>query len=264
MVGLITLAVALNTSHYQVEHYYCQKDQVVRSWQVEEQKKVLVVHPNLQTEIMDPSTLNCDVAQFHPLEDRLTTITMPGLSKGPGVGYYLSIDLCPSRKPLFNPELWPLLNQGVPVALSITKTWAQQHPKEWQKLLQVQDQHHNILWLNHTAHHRLITKEGYNPQLVPDLLENEEWLISQGQTPSLFYRLPGLLYTPLTKSFTDTASLIPVGAGAWLSKGQKPKVGEIILLHGNQNDPRGIKLLLDFIKTTPKIQWLDWHNLFTP
>lgn len=263
-MSLVVLTVAINVSHYEVQNYYCQTEQVIRSWSENQNSKVLVVDQNLKTKIVDPKTLNCDFARHHPLAEKINNTPMPGIASGPGNGYYLSIDLCPSSKPHFNPELWSLLEKRTPVAISITKKWALQHPKDWQKILTIQRINHNITWLNHTSHHQLITKEDYNPFLVPDLLENEEWLISQGETPSVFFRLPGLLYVSQTKMFTKAVQLIPVGAGAWLSKGQKPQLGDIILIHGNQNDPKGISLLEKLIKNNPEIKWLDWTNLLSP
>jgi len=35
--------------------------------------------------------------------------------------------------------------------------------------------------------------------------------------------------------------LIPVGSNAWLAKGEEPKDGSIILVHGNSNEHSGIE-----------------------
>jgi len=37
--------------------------------------------------------------------------------------------------------------------------------------------------------------------------------------------------------------LIPLGTNAWLAKGEKPENGSVILIHGNKNEPYGIKLM---------------------
>ena len=39
--------------------------------------------------------------------------------------------------------------------------------------------------------------------------------------------------------------LIPLGANAWIAKSQKPQNGSIILVHGNKNEPQGIKMFLE-------------------
>ena len=41
-------------------------------------------------------------------------------------------------------------------------------------------------------------------------------------------------------------SLIPVGADAWLAKGETPQPGSIILVHANGNEPEGVRRLMAF------------------
>jgi hypothetical protein len=46
--------------------------------------------------------------------------------------------------------------------------------------------------------------------------------------------------------------LIPVGADAWLAKGAHPEKGSIILVHGNGNEPEGVKKLSEFYEAEKK------------
>ncbi|WP_063653705.1 hypothetical protein [Candidatus Arsenophonus triatominarum] len=48
--------------------------------------------------------------------------------------------------------------------------------------------------------------------------------------------------------------LIPIGSNAWLAKGEQPKSGSIVLIHGNGNEPAGIKIALNLINRN--INWL--------
>ena len=43
-------------------------------------------------------------------------------------------------------------------------------------------------------------------------------------------------------------SLIPLGSDAWLAKGEAPRKGSFILVHGNGNEPKGVKLLLPILR----------------
>jgi len=52
----------------------------------------------------------------------------------------------------------------------------------------------------------------------------------------------------LVEDITDYG-LIPIGSDAWLAKGQVAHNGDIVLIHGNGNEPIGIK---DFITLLQK------------
>ena len=70
-------------------------------------------------------------------------------------------------------------------------------------------------------------------------------LLQKGLLFSAFFRFPGLVSDhQLVETVTDYG-LIPVGSDAWLAKGQAAHNGTIVLIHGNGNEPVGIK---DFIK----------------
>jgi hypothetical protein len=54
--------------------------------------------------------------------------------------------------------------------------------------------------------------------------------------------------------------LIPIGSDAWLAKGQPIHSGSIVLIHGNGNEPIGIKDFIRLLQTEKlsvmKKEWL--------
>ncbi len=176
-------------------------------------------------------------------------------------GLYLTTDLCPSSKAGFEDRLYKALidnfKNPVPVTLFITKSWIIKHPKEfyqfkiWQNKRQL-----NIIWGNHTANHiyhpKLPLNENFvlskEENLTKDILDNEEFLIENGITPSIFFRFPGLVSNKEAILKVKDLGLITIGSNAWLAKGQKIKDGSIILIHGNKNEPKGVDMFLKLLK----------------
>jgi len=176
-------------------------------------------------------------------------------------GQCLTVDLCPSKRP-FERELFETLSrrsgntQPVPVAVAVTGLWISTHPDELAYLkAESATGRLAITWVNHSFHHP------YDPQvplartflLTPgtdfdaEVLEVEKLLLSRGLVPSPFFRFPGLVSDAATVKRLRELSLIPIGADAWLAKGETPKKGSFILVHGNGNEPKGIKLILPLL-----------------
>lgn len=175
-------------------------------------------------------------------------------------GITLTIDLCPSHKGLdriiFNLLIteFQKTERPVPIALSITGRFMLSHMDdiEWLKGL-VKSGAINITWVNHTYNHR------YNPKiplksnflLEPgtdlnfEILGTELAMLQQGLTPSVFFRFPGLVSDQQLVDQILSYGIIPIGSDAWLAKGQQAQAGSIVLIHGNGNEPVGVK---DFIK----------------
>jgi len=196
-----------------------------------------------------------------------------GMPKETGIS--LTADLCPSHRPLDKVIFTDIIaefkkvEQPVPVALSITGVWMRQHPQDlaWLKKMQA-DKEIYITWINHSFNHRVSLKEPLkeNFLLEPgtdinyEVLETEKAMLKNGLLPSVFFRFPGLVSDQeLVYRITDFG-LIPIGTDAWLAKGQQPQAGSIVLIHGNGNEPVGVK---DFIKllhsktqAISKKQWL--------
>ena len=177
-------------------------------------------------------------------------------------GVFLTVDLCPSRRP-FERELFQLLagsGKGVPVpvTLAVTGLWLKKHPEELSYLRRESAAGRlAITWMNHSFHH------SYDPGvplarnfvLTPgtdfsaEVLDLEQLLLSRGMVPSPFFRFPGLVSDAATVRRLRELSLIPIGSDAWLAKGESPRKGSFILVHGNGNEPKGVRLLLPMLKS---------------
>lgn len=175
-------------------------------------------------------------------------------------GITLTIDLCPSHKPLDRVIFTSLLSEfgkiekPVPIALSITGRFMLDHTDdmEWLKSLQTKGDI-NITWVNHTYNHHYDPKiplaENFllepNTHIDFEVLQTEIALLERQLLPSVFFRFPGLVSDNTVTNSIINYGLIPIGSDAWLAKGQKANSGSIVLIHGNGNEPLGIA---DFIK----------------
>lgn len=196
-----------------------------------------------------------------------------GMPKQSGIS--LTADLCPSHRPLDKRIFTDIITefkkveQPVPVALSITGKWMNDHQADldWLKQLE-QNREINITWINHSYNHRVSLKAPLkeNFLLEPgtdinyEVLETEKDMLKNGLLPSVFFRFPGLVSDQqLVYRITDFG-LIPIGTDAWLAKGQQPRAGSIVLIHGNGNEPVGvadfIKLLQSKTRQIAGKQWL--------
>jgi hypothetical protein len=176
-----------------------------------------------------------------------------GLIHGSGPGDFITGDLCPSPWPLdrvFFTEL-EKASPRAPVALSISGLWLIHHFGDFRWLV---DQRNlgalDILWVDHTYHHpyqrtvpnssNFLLENGVNPEA--EILDTERLLIANGETPSLFFRFPGLVSSDPLMQAVSRFHLVTLGADAWLAKGQQPERGSIVLVHPNGNEPSGIAL----------------------
>jgi hypothetical protein len=175
-------------------------------------------------------------------------------------GIDLTIDLCPSHLPLDRVVFLDLIKEigvaekPVPVSISVTGIWINEHPKdfEWLDSLDKSGQL-SILWINHSYNHRTYKNVplSSNFLLAPgtdvksEVLKLEILLLEKGITPSVFFRFPGLVSDKDIYDKILGYGLIPAGSDAWLAKGQWPFNGSIVLIHANGNEPLGIK---DFVK----------------
>ncbi|WP_457605347.1 polysaccharide deacetylase family protein [Nitratifractor sp.] len=184
-------------------------------------------------------------------------------------GLYLTTDLCPSSKKGYEERLYRALFERlprpVPVTLLVTKRWMDAHPAAMMQLQSWQKENRlNITWGNHTAYHHYHPgrplKENFvlspEERLVSDVLELEKALIERGLTPSVFFRFPGLVSDRKAVKTVKDLGLIVIGTDAWLAKGQQPKEGSIIFVHGNGNEPGGVDRFLELLERG-KIRVLD-------
>jgi hypothetical protein len=191
-----------------------------------------------------------------------------------GAGVVLTVDLCPSRRPLdrslfqaviaeFEPEERP-----VPFAVAVTGAWMAEHPDDLAWLLD--RVHHGeaaITWINHSFTHRFApgARLAHNFLLEPgtdleaEILRTEQTMLEHGMTPSVFFRFPGLVSSRTLFDRVLAHGLVPVGSDAWLAKGQQPAEGSIVLVHGNGNEPLGVKEFLQLVHTEgARIRDRDW------
>jgi hypothetical protein len=192
-------------------------------------------------------------------------------------GVFLTIDLCPSKK-VFEKKLFDYLaklsaeqHRPIPVAIAVSGLWIVQHQAEFNELLKMQKEHElDITWVNHTFSHPyypgIEIKNNFflnpnAPDFVSDVLATEKSLLEYQQIPSVFLRFPGLVSNAGLIKKLNNLGLIALGADAWLAKGQKIHNGSFILVHGNGNEPQGIKLLLENA-LTHKLNFLPLNKSF--
>ncbi|AKD58588.1 polysaccharide deacetylase [Spirosoma radiotolerans] len=178
-------------------------------------------------------------------------------------GFSLTIDLCPSTKPLtrsvfeqliraFEPEEKP-----IPVTITITGLWMENHAQDLAYLKDLVSRGDlAITWVNHSFHHR------YNPQLPlainfmleastnisDEVLLNEQAMLRNGLKPSIFFRFPGLVSDKGVFDRILAFGLLPIGSDAWLAKNQQPRQGSLVLIHANGNEPVGIADFITLIR----------------
>ncbi|MEO8400504.1 MAG: hypothetical protein ABI597_01750 [Gammaproteobacteria bacterium] len=191
-------------------------------------------------------------------------------------GLFLTVDLCPSIKTfetnLFNTLVTMAENQhhSMSVALSVSGLWIIGHPEEFNWLIQqVKDNKLKIIWINHSFSHvyyaDLPLEQNFllepHTNTTHEILATEKLLLEHGQLPSVFFRFPGLVSNEKLILKLNKYGLIPVGADAWLAKGEEPKTGSFILVHGNSNEPQGIKILMPILKDLNN-HWLPLDEAF--
>ncbi|MBE9599803.1 polysaccharide deacetylase [Pedobacter sp. MC2016-24] len=179
-------------------------------------------------------------------------------------GITLTIDLCPSHKPLDRVIFTTLIaefqktEKPVPLAISVTGRWMLTHQGDlnWLKGL-VRSGDIDITWVNHSYNHRVSSNAPLqtNFLLEPgtdlnfEILGTELAMIQQGLLPSIFFRFPGLVSDRQVVTKLLSYGIIPVGSDAWLAKGQSANSGSIVLIHGNGNEPVGVKDFIQLLKS---------------
>ena len=127
-----------------------------------------------------------------------------------------------------------------------------------------------VTWVNHSYHHAYDPKAPLerNFLLTPgtdferEVLDTEVLMLANGLLPSPFFRFPGLVADGRLLGKLRSLSLIPVGSDAWLAKGEAPKRGSFILVHGNGNEPQGIARVLPLVRETPGLRLLPLKAAF--
>lgn len=114
----------------------------------------------------------------------------------------------------------------------------------------------SVEWINHSYHHRynkelplsrnFLLEKGTN--IDKEILYTEIKMIKMGLVPPVFFRFPGLISDDDIFKEAISYRLIPIGTDAWLAKSETPTPGSIVLVHGNGNEPLGIKKLFELLQ----------------
>ena len=178
-------------------------------------------------------------------------------------GIDLTIDLCPSQRPLDRIVFTDLIEEigrvekPVPLAISITGRWMRMHPDDLKWLDSLERSNDlAITWSNHSYNHYTFKdvplKRNFmlapGTQIDAEVLNTEIALLQMNIVPSVFFRFPGLVSDHSIYVRILRFGLIPVGSDAWLAKGQWPKNGSIVLIHANGNEPLGVKDFLNLLR----------------
>ncbi|MGD9657569.1 MAG: polysaccharide deacetylase [Methylocystis sp.] len=240
----------------------------IRRMRVDGAPLILTVDPqSLRTSLERASCWRCeetsDAAQaktrylqaLHPPADpsRPPALVNAGLIHGVGVGAFVTGDLCPSRKRLDRAFFEKLAAQGpgAPVTLAVSGGWIARHGADFAWLRQKERVGAlAITWANHSYSHpyvrRLADRQNYflRPGVDVDreIFETEKLIIAEGETPSVFFRFPGLVADAALLERVRSRHLAPLGADSWLALGLRPRPGSIVLVHPNGNEPVGLKL----------------------
>jgi hypothetical protein len=208
-----------------------------------------------------------------PLQGAGLTHVRPGRS-----GIDLTLDLCPSRRPLdralFSALLGGLVGEErpLPVAIALTGAWMKEHPDDLAWLRSLEEAGTlAVTWVNHSFHHRssptlpLASNFLLEPgtDVRAEVLDTEKAMLAAGITPSVFFRFPGLVSRPDVFGKVVELGLVPLGSDAWLAKSQKPPAeGSIVLVHANGNEPLGVRRFLELLRTeSDRIRAGTWQLL---
>ena len=264
-------------THYTANEPFCYSNKaVIRTFNSDGHRKQLVVnvdtlHTSTQLVVR---TLGhpCGSSRYKRLLDQASAAPYPLTNDGfthQHDGITLTTDLCPSSKAGFEYRLYQTLidrfKSPAPVTLFISGRWIAHHEEALAQLRRWdQEKKLAITWGNHTdthpyhpgktLEHNFALSEGYH--LKSNTLKLEQALLERGIVPSIFFRFPGLVSDQKAMQTIHDLGLITIGSDTWIAKGQKVKEGSIILLHGNKNEAKGVKVFLEMLDKG-KIQKID-------
>lgn len=188
---------------------------------------------------------------------------------------YLTVDLCPSSKP-YDQSFFQYLakyhdakGESFPVAIAISGGWMLNHKEELKEILDLQKAGKiQITWVNHTRHHpyshgksyehNFLLSENVDPQT--EILDQEQVMLAHGLLPSIFVRYPGLVSDKNLVELTRSLGLVPIGSQSWIRITNSFNAGDILLLHGNGNEVKGLIAFYELVKNG-KILEYAWRAL---
>ena len=253
----------------------------IREFQTGGKNYGLLLNPqSLQTQIVDLSCIQCADIHFEKLPEsnyrsaikkqmaQPFPLSNKGIAHAEGKtsGYFLSVDLCPSKK-RFDANIFDNTKlheqKKFPVAVAITGGWMHHYRQdfEWLKSQQLAG-NLDITWVNHSYSHPYIRGLENNRNFLlharvnfaDEVLKQEQYMISNGLTPSVFFRFPGLISNQDVIKQLSSYGLLSLGSDAWLANGQRPQSGSVILIHGNGNEPQGVELFLRLLNSLGSLE----------
>ncbi len=184
---------------------------------------------------------------------RDTVLRDAGLAHGTGNGAFVTGDLCPSLQSL-DRDFFGLLERTAfhaPVALSISGLWLVHHRADFEWLrAQAATGALAITWVNHSFDHPydpgrpmaqdFLLRPGLD--IAAEILDTERLLIAAGETPSVFFRFPGLVSDAALIETVRRHHLVGLGADGWLLFSPPLRPGAILLVHPNGNEEAGLRM----------------------
>lgn len=257
----------------------CEKDGearlATRRMSVDGEKLLLAVHPQtLETSLERAACWRCapttddEEAETRFIQavrppadpDRPPALVNAGLVHGKGGGVFVTGDLCPSHKPLDRPFIEEVAAQGpgTPLTLAASGAWIAHHGADFAWLQEkARSGALDITWADHSYSHPYVVglKDSQNYLLRPgvdldrEIFETEKILIAHGETPSVFFRFPGLVSDAALLEKLKARHLVALGADSWLALGPPPRAGSIVLVHPNGNEPGGLAIFSRLLKS---------------
>ncbi|XOB63553.1 polysaccharide deacetylase family protein [Campylobacterota bacterium DY0563] len=173
---------------------------------------------------------------------------------------YITVDMCPSRKKGYEKDFFKNIIKkyaNSSITLFISGTWIENHKEDFLELIRLKKEKQlDIVFGNHTFSHPYKKENPLiknfllsdNIDIKYEILELEKLLLAYDITPAILFRFPGLVSDKKTILLVNSLGLIPIGTNAWLAKEEPIQDGSIILVHGNKNEPMGIKKFDNIVK----------------
>ncbi|WP_024954698.1 polysaccharide deacetylase family protein [Sulfurospirillum arcachonense] len=198
------------------------------------------------------------VTNFSILKSQLLTLPHAlhyfGIKEPKNDKIFLTIDMCPSEKSGYEKVLFEFIKNAKSTAnIAITGKWMLEHQKDFDEL---KTSGLDIRWINHSFSHfydknskDLATNfMRRNPEnFENEVIKTEKLLLVNKQIPTPFFRFPGLVSSKeLIDKLLNKFNLLPLSTNNWLNITNKTiQKGDIVLLHGNLNEHRGIVRFFD-------------------
>jgi hypothetical protein len=80
-----------------------------------------------------------------------------------------------------------------------------------------------------------------------EILDTERLLIANGETPSIFFRFPGLVSDAALMQAVRRDHLVVLGADGWLVFAPPLRPGAILLIDPNGNEHPGLRLFVKLL-----------------